>query len=327
MNFKNTFEKLVYDTARAVLGSAVVIEHNKVIQIETATSIEVASFVGPPKKEIDVITANLGDVTLLISCKDFGNSKAEPAHVQEWVAVVNTMNHYSAGTKYLGIVISPSGFTSGVEPWASAHNLGLIPPLKGKKVRFSNNTALQMFERVLLAFSKRLRFPHQALTTAPGFYEFVYKLTEPFEGRDRNVVENHGRYELIENGWASSFSELVRLFQGETLHSVVTTTTGIYLSFSKDLSFQMLGPKIRIGRVQHAQAPGETLTLPCQKNFPGENCSMDFLLSLAIQKQVTSAGDWGSRFEFGLSDDLMLAIEPNLLQVYRTRNPIEKNLL
>ncbi len=65
------------------------------------------TFVGPPKKEIDVITANIGNITLLISCKDFGSSKAEPAHVQEWIAVANTMNAYSAGTKYLGMVVSP----------------------------------------------------------------------------------------------------------------------------------------------------------------------------------------------------------------------------
>jgi hypothetical protein len=31
--------------------------------------------------------------------------------------------------------------------------------------------------------------------------------------------------------------------------------------------------------------------------------------------------------EFGLSDDLMLAIEPDRLQIYRTRNPIDQNLL
>jgi hypothetical protein len=42
---------------------------------------------------------------------------------------------------------------------------------------------------------------------------------------------------------------------------------------------------------------------------------------------VTSAGDWGDRFEFGLTEDLILAVEPQRLQVYRTRNPVEENLL
>ena len=54
---------------------------------------------------------------------------------------------------------------------------------------------------------------------------------------------------------------------------------------------------------------------------------MDFLLSTVVGKQVTSAGDWGERFEFGLTEELMLAIEPGRLQVYRTRNPVDDNLL
>jgi hypothetical protein len=327
VNFKNDLEKCVYETACLVFGDAVTIEHNKTIQIEVAIATEVASFVGPPKKEIDVITANIADVKLLISCKDFGNSKAEPAHVQEWVAVVNTMNRYSAGTRFIGLVISPSGFTSGCEPWASTHNLGLIPPLKGKKLSFSVDTSLQMVERVLRAFAKRLNFPYENLTQPPTFYDFVYKLTEPFEGRDQNAVENGGRYKLIETGWISSFGELVRILEGETLESIATTATGIYASFSNGLAFHMLGAQIIFGRVGQALPLDEIVDLPCQKNFSGEQCSMSFLLSMVIGKQVTSAGDWGSRFEFGLSDDLMLAIEPNRLQVYRTRNPIDDNLL
>jgi hypothetical protein len=327
VKFKNDLERRVFETACLVFGDAVSIEHNKTIQIEVVTSAEVASFVGPPRKEIDVITANIADVKLLISCKDFGNSKAEPAHVQEWVAVVNTMNRYSAGTRYLGLVISPSGFTSGCEPWASTHNLGLIPPLKGKKLSFSVNTSLQMVERVLRAFSKRLNFPYESLKQPPTFYDFVYKLTEPFEGRDQNAIENGDRYKLIETGWISSFGELVRMLQGETLESITATATGIYVGFSNSLAFHMLGAQIIFGRTGQALPSDEIVDLSCQKNFSGEQCSMSFLLSMVIGKQVTSAGDWGSRFELGLSEDLMLAIEPNRLQVYRTRNPVDDNLL
>ena len=327
MKFKNDLERRVFETAGLVFGDAVSIEHNKTIQIEVATSTEVASFVGPPKKEIDVITANIADVKLLISCKEFGNSKAEPAHVQEWVAVVNTMNHYSAGTRYLGLVISPSGFTSGCEPWASTHNLGLIPPLKGKKLSFTVDTCLQMVERVLRAFSKRLNFPYEGLQQPPVFYDFVYKLTEPFEGRDQNAIENGDRYKLLETGWISSFGELVKMLKGETLESVTTTAVGIYAGFSNGLAFHMLGAQIRFGHIGQPPPLDEIVELPCQKNFSGEQCSMSILLSVVIGKKVTSAGDWGSRFEFGLSDDLMLAIEPQRLEVYRTRNPVDDNLL
>lgn len=73
---------------------------------------------------------------------------------------------------------------------------------------------------------------------------------------------------------------------------------------------------------------GNPRIVTCEKNFfIPESCSMEFVRNLIVGRQVTSAGDWGERFEFGLSDDLMLAIEPNRLQIYRTRNPPEDNLL
>lgn len=65
----------------------------------------------------------------------------------------------------------------------------------------------------------------------------------------------------------------------------------------------------------------------CEKNLSGEPCSFEFLKSLDVGQSVTSAGDWGDRFEFGLTDDLLLAIEPTRLQIYRTRNPLDENLL
>jgi hypothetical protein len=37
--------------------------------------------------------------------------------------------------------------------------------------------------------------------------------------------------------------------------------------------------------------------------------------------EVTTAGDWGDRFEFELTDGLMLAVKPKRLQVFRTTNP------
>jgi len=49
------------------------------------------------------------DVKVLISCKEYRQSKAEPADVQEWAAVVRTMNQYATATRYLGLIISPSG--------------------------------------------------------------------------------------------------------------------------------------------------------------------------------------------------------------------------
>jgi len=329
VKFKNELERRIFDMAQRVCGDKASIEHNKTLRIEVANSVEVASFVGPPKKEIDVITAGFEsspDLKLLISCKDYADSKAEPADVQEWAAVVGTMNSYSGVSQYLGLVVCPIGFTSGCEPWASSYNLGVIPPLKGKRLVFPTDTYVEMFERVLNALSKRLHFPHENLFRAPEFYDFVYRLTEPFEGRDQSVKDSGKRYRLLGKGWVSSFPELVKTFMGKTVLGIASTTTGLYIAFSNDLSFRMIGKQIQFGP-NDGVIGGQQIVIKCEKNYFGEPCEMGFLKKLVTGQKVTSAGDWGDRFEFGLTDDLMLAVEPERLQVYRTRNPMEKNLL
>src|ERR1035437_5739467 len=139
MNFKNALEEHCFEIARDTLGSSVQVEHNKRVEIESALFPEVAAFKGPPSKEVDVLVAQLLErpkIMLLISCKEF-SKRAEPAHVQEWAAVVRTLNTYAEGTRYLGLIVSSNGFTSGCEPWATSYNLGIIPPLKGKNIAFS----------------------------------------------------------------------------------------------------------------------------------------------------------------------------------------------
>jgi hypothetical protein len=328
VKFKNELERRMFEIAQRVCGKEASIEHNKVLRIEIATSPEVASFVGPPKKEVDVITAGFRtspDLKVLISCKDYQNS-AEPADVQEWAAVVKAMNKYSGGSKYLGLLVCPSGFTSGCEPWASSYNLGVIPPLNGKKLKFSEATSDQMFERFLVALGRRLHFSYQELLEPPQFYEFVYQLTEAFEGRDESAKQYGERYTLLGKGWASSFSELVRTFMGKAIQEINVTTEGINIRFSDDLAFQMIGTQIRFGR-RDAAIGGQPVAINCEKNFLGQPCSIEFLKGIVLGQKMTSAGDWGDRLEFGLTDDLMLAIEPARLQVYRTRNPPEQNLL
>ncbi len=328
MKFKNELERRIFEIAQRVSDDEVSVEHNKVLSIEIATSLEVASFVGAPKKEIDVITAGFRtcpDLKVLISCKDYRDS-AEPADVQEWSAVIKTMNKYSGASKYLGLVVCPSGFTSGCEPWASSYNLGVIPPLKGKKLRFTEATCDQMFERFLVALGKRLQFPHQEIFEAPQFYEFVYQLTEAFEGRDVSAKQYGERYRLMGTGWVSSFPELVRMFMGKGIQEIDVTAAGINIRFSDNLTFRMVGKLIWFG-TNDGGLGGQPVPITCEKNFSGQPCSMEFLKSLVLGQKMTSAGDWGDRFEFGLTDDLILAIEPARLQVYRTRNPVDQNLL
>lgn len=329
MKFKNLFEQQLFEIAARACGKAVSVEHNKTIAIEDASAPEVSSFVGPPKKEIDVITAGFNrspGLKILISSKDY-TQKAEPADVQEWGAVIRTMNRYSSGTKYLGLVVCRSGFTAGCEAWAGSENLGLVPPLKGKSLGFSSDTVCQMFNRLMAALGKRLCFPHADLFTPPEFYEFVYRLTEAFEGRDVALKEQGTRYQLLGTGWVSSFGEIVRLFHGKALEKVTVTNAGIFLNFSDGLSFRMLGKQLQFG-TDDGHFEGQPASIRCEKNFlKPESCSFEFLSGLVVGQQMTSAGDWGDRFEFGLTDDLMLAIEPDRLQVYRTRNPADENTL
>ena len=178
MNFRNELEEQCYEIAKRVLGDGVSVEHNKTLQIETALFPEIAAFSGPPKKEIDVLTSELLDepkIILLVSCKQL-TRKVEPAHIQEWAAVVQTMNKYANGTLYFGLILCPNGFTSGCEPWATSHNLGIIPPLKGRSIEYSQESVRNMFERTLRALKKRVQYPFTDLTKPPGF--IVYPATD-----------------------------------------------------------------------------------------------------------------------------------------------------
>jgi hypothetical protein len=165
---------------------------------------------------MDVLVAELLDrpkVVLLVSCKRLSR-RAEPAHVQEWCAVVQTMNKYSDSTLYFGLVLSPTGSTSGCEAWATSHNMGIVPSLKGRRLAFSEETVLRMFERVLLGLRARVRLQVDDLKAAPSFFEFVYHLVTDFEGHQE--VASDGRYFLVPQGWVSSFGEMYSTIAGRS---------------------------------------------------------------------------------------------------------------
>ena len=326
MNFKNELEERAYHIAVDTLGPNVRIEHNKVIAIERTDAIEVASFVGPPRKEIDLISAKLGcNLSLLISCKDYGASRAAPSDVQEWAAVVRTMNSYSASTSFLGLVICPGGFTKGCEPWATTHNLGLIPPLKGKRLSFNYDVSLQMLRRTLFALPKRLRFPYEDFLSAPGFYDFVFGMISDFEWREVEAAKWGGRYSLLGSGWRSSFGELVSTLMGKTIRGVFSDADSVGLRLSDNLSFTSRSRNIIFGAgVPSLGAPVEPM---CFKNLSKEPCSFDFVKNMVLGKVLKTAGDFGNHFEFGLSDDLLLGFHSHTLYVVLARNPPEENLL
>jgi len=63
------------------------------------------------------------------------------------------------------------------------------------------------------------------------------------------------------------------------------------------------------------------------KNLSNDHCTFDFIKDLVRGQRLTSAGDFGSHFEFGLSKEINLGFHPGMLHVVRTRNLIELNVL
>jgi hypothetical protein len=327
MNFKNTLERDCYNAARKVCGGDVNVEHNKTLTIATAICREVASFAGPPKKEIDVITARLREnpaLDLLISCKEFGEHKAEPAHVQEWAAVVHTMNKYAKDTAYLGIVVCPSGFTKGCEPWATTSNLALIPPLKGNNMVFPPERTIVMFERVLRALKKRLSFPYEDILSPPEFYDFAYRLTSDFEGHELSDTTGI-RYVLTKTAWKSSFAELVSALMGKEIAEVLATANYTGLRFTDGTVFRFTEKAIAFGL---DDAHEEAFQTPvCKKNLSMDDCTFEDVKAYVIGQTIRSAGDFGTYFEFGISNDINVGFHLGTIHAISTRNPPDENKL
>jgi hypothetical protein len=324
MNFKNTLERDCYEAATRVCGESVRVEHNKSLTISTAIYREIASFAGPPKKEIDVITARLREnptLDLLISCKQFGDHKAEPAHIQEWGAVVHTMNKYAKETNYLGLVISPSGFTRGCESWATPFNLALIPPLKGNNMVFPPERSIVMFERVLRALKKRLAFPYEDILDAPEFYDFAYRLTSDFEGHELSDVTD-SRYILTKTSWKSSFGELVSDLLGKTVAELLATVNYTGLRFTDGTVFRFTPKTIAFG--PDDSGGKESFDPPvCKKNLSLEDCTLEVVKRHLIGQTLGSAADFGTYFEFGLSSEINVGLHLGAIHIISTKNDTE----
>lgn len=326
MNFRNELERQCFEIAERALGRGVTIEHNKKVQIESALFPEVASFKGPPAKEVDVLVAELIDqpkVVLLVSCKLF-RRRAEPAHIQEWCAVVQAMNRYSDGTLFLGLVVSPSGFTSGCEAWATSHNIGIVPPLKGRNIIFNQNTVLRMFERVLIALRSRVSLRIDDFQTAPAFFDFVYRLVADFEGHQDAAAD--GRYFLLPQNWTSSFGEMYSAIAGRTVKDIWAVDGATVMLLSG--AFVLLFSEDRVCFGTDTGITKKTPTTPeCRKNLDMEPCSLEFIKNIAVGKSVTSAGDFGSYIEFGIDQRFNLGLHRLGFHLIPTEDPIEKHRL
>jgi len=323
MRFRNDLERKAFEIAQRALGTGVAVEHNKTIRIESALFPEVASFKGPPAKEIDVLAAELlgaPRIVLLVSCKLFSR-RAEPAHVQEWCSVVQTMNRYADGTIYFGLILSPSGFTSGCEAWANSHNLGLIPPLKGRSQAFDESAVLSMFERSLTGLRARVRLRFDDLQTAPGFFDFIYALVRDFEGHDEATRDR--RYFLMPAGWSGSFAQMYSMIGGMPIEDLVTVAGAGILILSGGLLVRFTDVRVEFGRDQ-SLSQGDAMTAKCGKNLEMEPCALDFVKSIVVGKPISSAGDFGTYLEVGVDGRFNLGIHPDGFHLISTEIPIDQ---
>lgn len=326
MNFKNGLERRCFDLAERVLGGQVTIEHNKTIQIESALFPEVASFKGPPAKEVDVLLAELlgnPKIVLLVSCKQLSRA-AEPAHVQEWGAVVQTMNKYSGGTIYFGLVLSPTGFTSGCEAWATSHNVAILPPLKGRKLAYSKDAVFRMLERVLVALKARVRLSVDDLRTAPAFFDFVYRLLADFEGHEEAAAD--GRYFLAPQGWVSSFGEMYSVIAGQKVDDLCVYQGSTVMRLAAGSILRFDGDRVDFGQ-DLKLLQGDSATARCKKNIEMDPCTLDFIKSIAIGKSVASAADFGNYIELGLDGRFNLGLHRETFHLISTENPMVEHAL
>jgi len=326
MTFRNELERKCFEVAKRALGEGVVIEHNKTIQIESALFPEVASFKGPPSKEVDVLVAEVLDqpkVVLLVSCKLLSR-RAEPAHVQEWCAVVQAMNKYSNGTLYFGLVVSSTGFTSGCEAWATSHNLGIVPPIKGRSLAFAEDAVLRMFERVLVALRARLRLRFDDLSSAPAFFDFVYRFVADFEGHEEATAG--GRYFVIPKGWVSSFGEMYSAIGGLLIEDLRAVANGTVIVLSGGSVLWFNGARVEFGQYSETDT-SSSATARCGKNLDMEPCTLEFIKSLVVGKKITSAADFGDFVEFGLDRRLNLGLHRSGFHLISTEEPIKVHRL
>ncbi len=244
--------------------------------------------------------------------------------MQEWCAVVQAMNKYSDGTRYFGIVVSPTGFTGGCEAWATSHNLGIVPPIKGRSLLFSEDAVLRMFERTLVALRARLRLRFDDLDSAPAFFDFVYRFVADFEGHEAATAR--GRYFAMPRGWVSSFGEMYSMIGGRVIEDLHAMQDGTLMMLSGGYTLQFDGARVEFGEWSKT-ATKDSATALCRKNLDMEPCTLEFIKSLAVGTAITSAADFGAFVEVGLDGRLNLGLHSSGFHLISTEEPIEDHRL
>lgn len=186
MEFRNRLEEDCFRIATGITAGrgTVKIEHNKKLSVDWSKKRDQITFSGLPSKEIDVLSLNLFEssaIYLLVSCKHFEGSRCSATYIQEWGNVIGVFNRNTTGKIYFGLVVSSTGFQRGCESWAMQNNLGLIPPYKGKIIKWPSEIVLKMFSRTITAYIKIIGRNWEKLKRNSDFYWSIFKLNSDLE--------------------------------------------------------------------------------------------------------------------------------------------------
>lgn len=182
---------------------------------------------------------------------------------------------------------------------------------------FNQQTVFRMFERLIVALRARLRHRIDDLTTAPAFFDFVYRIIADFEGHQEGELD--ARYLLLPHGWASSFQEMYSAIAGQVVEDLSATQVGTAAKLSRDLVLQFGSGHVQFGKNPYTDS--STAIYPqCRKNIEMESCTLDFVKSIAVGMQITSAADFGSYLEIELDQRFNLGLHEAGFHLISTEN-------
>jgi hypothetical protein len=163
------------------------------------------------------------------------------------------------------------------------------------------------------------------LTAAPAFFDFVYRLVADFEGHQEAEVD--GRYLLLPHRWASSFGEMYHAIGGRAVQDLCAVQDGTAVMLSDGFVLRFSPAHVQFGSDPLIDLHRPVLVPECRKNIEMEPCTLDFVKSIAVGKQITSAGDFGSYLEVGLDHRFNLGLHAAAFHLISTENPIEDHRL
>jgi len=182
-----------------------------------------------------------------------------------------------------------------------------------------------MFGRVLRALNARVQLQVDDLMTPPAFFDFVFRLSADYEGHQEAITD--GRYFLVPQNWASSFSEMYAAIVGQTVEDILAMQGATAIKFSGNLFLRFDGSRVEVGP-DLSKAQGATSTVvQCWKNIEMEKCTIEAIGNVAVGKRISSAGDFATYIEFGLDQQFNLGLHRDGFHLHSTENPIEAHRL